>query len=85
MDADRGHHYHPARKIKMKKITNKQTKILKESIDKMLKSEEQFLFMIFKNPNGTDNVTEYAYNMIPEKLTHYWQKALENVKFREDR
>lgn len=69
----------------MKKITRKQIEILKENIEKMVKSDEQFFFMVFKNPNGTDNITQYSFNMVPEKMTHYWEKALKTARIREDK
>ena len=59
-----------------KKMTEKQVKILKENINKMVESDEQFLFLLFKNKNGTDNITQYSFNMIPEKLVYYFKKAI---------
>lgn len=66
----------------MKKMTKKQIGILKLNIVEMIKSNEQFIFMIFKNPNGTDNITEFSYNMIPEKLGFYFRKALNRGKLK---
>ena len=60
----------------MEKITTKQINTLKESIEKMSKSDEQFIFMLFKNKNGTDNITEYSFNMVPEKIVYYLKKAV---------
>ena len=60
----------------MNKVTPEQIKILKKSIDRMAKSDEQFIFMVYKNKNGTDNVTEYCFNMIPEKIAHYFKEAV---------
>ncbi len=59
----------------MKRITSKQVNVLKQSIDKMSKSKEQFIFMIFKNEDGTDNITEYSFNMVADKIKYYLKKA----------
>ncbi len=67
----------------MKKINRKQIDTLKENVEKMAKSNEQFFFMIFKNPDGTDNITQYSFNMVPDKMTHYWQEALKKAKIKE--
>ncbi len=66
-------------------MTLKQINSLKRNIDKMSKSEEQFIFMIFKNKNGTDSVTEYSWNMIPEKIIHYLREAINSATVREDK
>ena len=70
--------------MKTKKITTAQIDILKKSIEKMAKSSEQFFFMIFKNENGTDNITQYSWNMVPEKMKHYWEKALETAELEKE-
>ncbi len=59
----------------MKKMNTNDLNILKKSIERMSKSDEQFIFMIFKNKDGTDNITEYSYNMNPNKIIYYWEKA----------
>ncbi len=58
------------------KLTKKQVELMKSNIDKMAESEEQFIFMLFKNPNGKDNITAFSYNIPPEKLNHYLLKEL---------
>lgn len=68
----------------MNKINSKQVNILKENIEKMAKSDEHFIFMIFKNENGTDNVIEYAYNMDTEKIKHYLKKASDSARIIDD-
>ncbi len=60
------------------KIKEEQVKKLKESIDKMSKSTESFILLIFKNKNGTDNITQYAYNFSEGKLVHYLEEALKS-------
>ena len=66
-----------------RRITNEQIEILKKNIEKMRKSDEQFFFMVFKNKNGTDNMTGYSFNMIPEKMKYYWQKLLQTGQIQE--
>lgn len=56
------------------KITNEQKQMLKDNIDKMAESDEQFFFMLYKNENGTDNVTGHAHNMSEQKLLYYLKK-----------
>lgn len=68
----------------LKTITLKQINLLKENIDKMSRSEEQFILLIFKNLDGTDNVTRYSWNMIPEKLKHYLKEAINSAEIREE-
>lgn len=65
------------------KITKKQLEILKENIEKMAKSEEQFLIMIFKNKNGTDNITSYGYNLPKDKLAYFLRTELNRAEMRE--
>lgn len=67
----------------MKKITKKEMDMLKSNLDKMEKSNEQFIFMLFKNPDGTDNITQYSYNIIAEKLGYYLKEALNSGEIRE--
>jgi hypothetical protein len=62
--------------MKRKKITPEQVKLLKENIDKLSKSDEQFIFILFKNENGTDNITEYSYNLPQEKLAYYFRNSI---------
>lgn len=59
-------------------ITKKEIKILKDNIEKMAKSNEQFIFMIYKNPDGTDNITQYGYNMPKKKLAYYFREAIKS-------
>ncbi len=61
-------------------LTLEQVNLIKESIDKMSRSDEQFIFMIFKNPDGTDNVTRFSLNMVPEKLKHYFKEAMDSAE-----
>ncbi len=58
--------------------------MLKDNIDKMSRSEEQFILLIFKNLDGTDNITQYSWNMIPEKLKYYFKEAINSAEIRED-
>ncbi len=66
-------------------MTIEQVNLLKESIDKMSRSEEQFIFMLFKNLDGTDNITKYSWNTIPEKLKYYFKEAINSAEIREDK
>jgi len=68
----------------MNKINQKQIKSLKKGIDNMADSEEQFILMIFKNKDGTDNITEYSYNMVKDKITFYLNQALKKATIRDD-
>jgi len=58
------------------KLTKEQVNMLKSNIDKMGKSDEQFIFILFKNLDGTNNITEHSHNIIPEQLVYYFQKAI---------
>jgi len=64
-------------------ISKRQVEMLKENIDKLSRSDEQFIFIIFKNPNGTDNITEYCYNLPLDKLRHYFMEALKRGKLKD--
>ncbi len=68
----------------MVKITKEQIKILKENIDKMDKSNEQFIFMLFKNPDGENNITEHSHNIIAKELGFYLGKAPKSGKLRQE-
>ena len=68
-----------------KTISLEQIKLLKKNIDKMSRSEEQFVLMIFKNPNGTDNITGYCYNMPPEKIRVFLEQELGRGEIRNDK
>ena len=68
----------------MEKITPKQIQILQKNVENMAKSDEQFLFMLFKNKDGTDNITEYSFNMVQEKIGYYLKEALKNAQIRND-
>jgi len=68
----------------MNKINQKQIKSLKKGIDNMADSEEQFILMIFKNKDGTDNITEYSYNMVKDKITFYLNQSLKKATIRDD-
>ncbi len=65
-----------------KTITLKQLNMLKDNIDKMSRSEEQFIFLFFKNLDGTDNITQYSWNMIPEKLKYYFKELIKSATLR---
>jgi hypothetical protein len=56
------------------KITKKQLELLHKNIDEMALSDEQFIFMLYKNQKGTDNITGHAHNVMQEKLIYYLQK-----------
>ena len=64
----------------MLKMNSTQLRNLLKQVGRIGKSDEQFIFMIFKNEDGTDHITEYAYNMMPKKIIYYWEKALEHAK-----
>ncbi len=68
----------------MEKINKKQIKSLKKGIDGMAESEEQFILMIFKNKDGADNVTEYSYNMIKDKINFYLSKAMKRAIIKDE-
>ncbi len=68
----------------MVKITKEQIKILKENIDKMDKSNEQFIFMLFKNPDGENNITENSHNIIAKELGFYLGKDPKSGKLRQE-
>ena len=57
-------------------ISEKQIKLIKEKIDEFSRSEEQFIIMIFKNSDGTDNVTSYCYGLPVDKLKYYLRKEI---------
>lgn len=65
----------------MKKITSEQIKVLKKSIENMAKSDEQFIFMIYKNKDGTDHIAQYSFNMTTEKVGHYFKEAVKTATF----
>ena len=67
-----------------KSLTEKQREILKENIDKMSRSDEQFIFMLFKNPNGSDNITKYSFNIPADKLEHYLMESLKSGELKEN-
>lgn len=67
--------------IPRKKITKEEIKMLKSNIDKMVESEEQFIFILFKNKKGKDSITSYSYNTIPEKLAYFLGKKLKEAGF----
>ena len=69
----------------MNRITKEQVKILIENINKMAKSDEQFIFMVFKNPDKSDNITEYSFNTNQEKLIHYWNEAFKRASIFEEK
>lgn len=62
----------------MTKLTKKQIDLLKESIDEIGKSDEQFIFMIFKKDNGEDNITHHAHNIPIEKVKWYLKRAADS-------
>ena len=66
-------------------ISKKQTEVLKKNINKMSRSDEQFIFILFKNPNGTDNITEYSYNIPIDKLQYYLMEALKKGKLKDEK
>lgn len=57
-------------------ISKVQIANLKENIDKMSKSDEQFIMMIFRNPDGTNNITGYSYNMPLENIKYFFEKEI---------
>ena len=57
-------------------ISEKQIKLIKEKIDELSRSEEQFIIMIFKNPDGTDHVTSYCCGLPVDKLKYYLRKEI---------
>lgn len=59
-----------------KRITKKQIKDLKESLDNLNKSNEQFVFVLYKNKNGSDQIVGCSYNMSIDKLKYYLGKEL---------
>ena len=65
-------------------ISVKQIKLLKKDIDKMSRSEEQFIFILFKNPNGADNITQFSHNTNIEKLKYYFIEALGDGEIRNE-
>ena len=65
-------------------LTEKQIKMMKENIDKLTRSGEQFIFILFKNPDGTDNVTQYSFNIPVDKLEHYLMEALKSGGLRSE-
>ncbi len=65
------------------KIGKKQVKILKENMDKLAKSDEAFILVVFKNKDGTDNITQYGYNFPEDKLVHYLEEAIKS-RIKED-
>lgn len=67
------------------KITKEQIEEIIKGIKEMSKSKEQFLFMVFKNKNGTDNVTQYSYDFVPEKLVYYLQEAIKKGTTKESK
>lgn len=66
------------------KLTKKQIKILKSNIDKMAESDEQFIFILFKEPDGTDNIIEHSHRTVTEKLSLYFQESIWRGKVKED-
>ena len=64
-------------------ISKKQVETLKENIDKMSRSEEQFIIIIFKNPDGTDNITGYSHNIQVDKLEYYLMQELKRGKLKD--
>ena len=69
---------------KMRKINLKQQKQLVEGVKKMFKSKEQFIFMMFKNDDGSDNIIQYSWNTTPEKLVYYFQEAIKSRIMKEE-
>ena len=67
------------------KATKQEIEMLKKTIVRMSKSGEQFLFMIFKEEDGSDHITQYSFNMRTDKIINYWQKALKSGRIRGDR
>ena len=41
------------------------------------------VFILFKNLDGTDNVTQYSFNVPVKKLEHYLMEALKSGEVRE--
>lgn len=68
----------------VQRMTIEQVNILKKNIDEMSRSEEQFIFMIFKNLDGTDNITQFSWNMVPEKIEHYLREAINSAIIKEE-
>lgn len=67
----------------MNPISSEQLDKLIKAIKEMSRSEEQFVFLVFKNQNGTDNVSQYSFNMPQEKLEFYLKRAFESAVIRE--
>ena len=65
-------------------LTKKQIEELKEGINKLSRSGEQFIFILFKNPDGTDNITQYSFNIPVDKLKYYLMKALKSGELRNE-
>lgn len=61
-------------------IKEEELKKVQKNLKKMRKSNEQFMFIIFKNEDGTDNVTAYSFNMPYDKLKHYFTREMSNAK-----
>ena len=66
-------------------LSKRQIELLKKNIDKMYRSDEQFIFIIFKNPNGTENITKYSYNIPVNALEYYLMKALKRGKIKDEK
>ncbi len=66
-------------------ISKKQIELLKKNIDKLSRSDEQFIFILFKNPNGTDNITGYSHNILLDKLEYYLMKELKRGKLKDEK
>lgn len=63
----------------MKILTDEQIDSLKDGIDKMAESDEQFIFMLYKNKDGSDRVIQYANNADSDKLRHYLKEASDSA------
>ena len=64
------------------KLTKEQIELMKSNLDEMEESDEQFIFMIYRKPNGDDNITEFSHNIPTAKLNYYLQKALKRGEIR---
>ena len=62
--------------MKQKELSAKQKKSIIKSINNMFDSEEHYLFMIFKNGDGSDTITQYSFNANKEKITCYIKRFL---------
>lgn len=60
-------------------ITKEQIQTLKNRINNMLKSEEQFIFISFKNKDGTYYSTAHCYNMNLGRILTHLKEILEKA------